>query len=68
MVDYHKPISDLNPFKYIMRPILTYLEPFAIDLWNESVEDYILELDGNVAMHKETHFGGLYQKIVVTKL
>ena len=71
IVDYHKPISNLNPFKYIMRPVLTYLEPFAIDLWNEQVVDYIKDMNErnnwNLKIEKELFFNGLYQKIVVRK-
>merc|ERR1719295_1033797 len=66
IVDYHEPISKMNPFRYIMYPILTKLEPFAIDLWNESVEDYIDDLGLDLNVEKRLYFGGLYQKIVVT--
>lgn len=68
IVDYHRPISKWNPFRYIMYPILTKLEPFAIDLWNESVEDYLADLGMNLDVQKTLFFGGLYQKIVVHKL
>merc|ERR1712129_234870 len=45
IVDYHRPVSKMNPFLYIMRPILTYLEPFAIDLWNEEIGDYVADIN-----------------------
>lgn len=71
IVDYHKPTSQVNPFRYIMYPILTYLEPFAIDLWNEEITDYIRDLSvgqqWNVQMEKTLFFHGLYQKIVLRK-
>eukprot|EP01084_Bolivina_argentea_P140877 247603_1 len=62
IVDYHKPLSNINPFRYIMRPILTYLEPFAIDLWNEQITDYIEHLnekyEWNITMEKTLYFNG----------
>ncbi|MBF0613153.1 MAG: methyltransferase, partial [Magnetococcales bacterium] len=62
-VDYHRP-SWINPFRYIMFPILGLLEPFAMDMWHHEITDW---LDPNVPVgrvEKETYFGGLYQKVV----
>jgi len=65
-VDYHRPVS-INPFRYIMVPILTTLEPFAMDLWNGQIADWIPAGYQQARMQKETCFGGLYQKVVLTK-
>jgi len=65
-VDYHKP-GWKNPFRYLMIPILRTLEPFALDLWRNEIRDW---LPGNLrpaSISKETYFGGLYQKVVMTK-
>ena len=62
-VDYHKPVAT-SPFRYIMVPILRTLEPFALDMWRSNLEDW---LPPNTKAHKETYFGGLYQKVVCTK-
>jgi len=65
-VDYHKPVST-NPFRYIMVPILTTLEPFAMDVWRGEIVDW-LPTDIKVSkVEKQTYFGGLYQKVVVTR-
>lgn len=65
-VDYHRPVA-VNPFRYIMVPILTTLEPFAMDLWRGEITDW-LPADIPVAkIEKQTYFGGLYQKVVVTR-
>lgn len=65
-VDYHRPVA-INPFRYIMVPILTTLEPFAMDLWRGEITDW-LPADMPVAkVEKQTYFGGLYQKVVVTR-
>lgn len=65
-VDYHKPVA-ASPFRYLMVPILTTLEPFAMDLWNGEIVDW-LPSDITVAnVDKQTYFGGLYQKVVITR-
>lgn len=65
-VDYHRP-SWRNPFRYIMFPILKILEPFAMDTWTQEITEW-LPPDINVQeVRKETYFGGLYQKTVVTR-
>jgi ubiquinone/menaquinone biosynthesis C-methylase UbiE len=65
-VDYHKPVA-ANPFRYIMVPILTTLEPFAMDVWRGEIVDW-LPTDIKVSkVEKQTYFGGLYQKVVITR-
>ena len=39
-VDYHRP-RRINPFRYVMMPILAWLEPFAIDLWRREIADWL---------------------------
>ena len=64
-VDYHRP-SALNPFRYVMLPILTTLEPFALDLWRRDIADWLPDsVRGAAKIEKETFFGGLYQKVVI---
>jgi ubiquinone/menaquinone biosynthesis C-methylase UbiE len=66
-VDYHKP-SLINPFRYLMIPILTTLEPFAMDLWRQDIIDWLPDIIRNTAtLEKKTYFGGLYQKVVIKK-
>jgi ubiquinone/menaquinone biosynthesis C-methylase UbiE len=65
-VDYHRP--DLtNPFRYVMVPILTSLEPFAMDLWRKEITEWLPDQGRTLRVEKETFFGGLYQKVVVTR-
>ena len=65
-VDYHKPVAS-SPFRYIMVPILTTLEPFAMDMWNGEIADW-LPSDLTISkLEKQTYFGGLYQKVVITR-
>ncbi len=64
-VDYHRP-AWYNPFRYVMIPILRTLEPFAMDLWQHEIEEWLPAGTTIQASHKSTHFGGLYQKVVLT--
>ncbi|MBF0110175.1 MAG: class I SAM-dependent methyltransferase [Magnetococcales bacterium] len=64
--DYHRP-GPLNPFRYIMTPVLLTLEPFAMDLWQHEIIDWIPEGMTVRSVRKELFFGGLYQKVVITR-
>ncbi len=65
-VDYHKPVAS-SPFRYIMVPILTTLEPFAMDLWNNDITSWLPAGVSFSQIDKHTYFGGLYQKLVITR-
>lgn len=65
-VDYHKPVAS-SPFRYIMVPILTTLEPFAMDLWQHEITEWLPPADSYSRIDKHTYFGGLYQKVVITR-
>lgn len=64
VVDYHRPHA-LNPLRYVMRPVLKWLEPFAMDLWTESVQAYLPAGIRHEEVQMEVYCQGLYQKIVV---
>lgn len=65
LVDYHQP-RRIHPLRYLFRPILNALEPFALDLWNHPIEAWLPAGFTPAALHKETYYGGLYQKVVIT--
>jgi len=65
-VDYHQP-DWRNPFRYVMVPILSSLEPFAMDLWRKEIAGWLPDEACNVQIDKQTYFGGLYQKVVITR-
>jgi ubiquinone/menaquinone biosynthesis C-methylase UbiE len=65
-VDYHRPVWN-NPFRYAMLPILRTLEPFALDMWKHEIRDWVPDEFRPTHMHKETFFGDLYQKVVMTR-
>jgi ubiquinone/menaquinone biosynthesis C-methylase UbiE len=64
MVDYHGPKRS-NPMRYVMKPILTWLEPFAMDLWNKELPAFKPESIKPEQIDSEFYFGGLYQKIIL---
>ncbi len=65
IVDYHLP-TRFHPLRYLFRPVLHMLEPFALDLWNHALETWFPESIRPEQIRKETRFGGLYQKVVIT--
>jgi ubiquinone/menaquinone biosynthesis C-methylase UbiE len=65
-VDYHRP-HWMNPFRYLMMPVLTWLEPFAMDLWRREIASWIPSAVKPFALVKRSFFGGLYQKVVITR-
>lgn len=64
-VDYHQP-HWANPFRYIMIPILKTLEPFALAVWKKEIIDWVPTGMKPKHFDKQTMFGGLYQKVVMT--
>jgi ubiquinone/menaquinone biosynthesis C-methylase UbiE len=64
-VDYHGP-KRRNPFRYVMKPVLTWLEPFAMDLWRRPLPAFMPKSVRAEQLTSETYFGGLYQKVVLT--
>jgi ubiquinone/menaquinone biosynthesis C-methylase UbiE len=65
IVDYARP-RWWHPLRYLWRPLLARLEPFALDLWREEIADW-LPRDAAVRSRKRLFFGGLYQKVVITR-
>jgi ubiquinone/menaquinone biosynthesis C-methylase UbiE len=63
-VDYHGPRRS-NPMRYVMKPILTWLEPFAMDLWREELPAFMPASIRAEQIRSEFYFGGLYQKVVL---
>jgi ubiquinone/menaquinone biosynthesis C-methylase UbiE len=63
-VDYHGPKRS-NPMRYVMKPILSTLEPYAMDLWREELPAYFPEHIEPKQVSSNFYFGGLYQKIVI---
>lgn len=65
-VDYHKP-HWAHPLKLVTSLIFDTLEPYAKGLWRHEIRSFA-DNDEGFAWRKETYFGGLYQKVVATRL
>lgn len=63
-VDYHGP-RRFNPMRYIMKPILATLEPYAMDLWREELPVFMPAEIKPEQISSCFYFGGLYQKVVL---
>jgi len=65
IVDYAMP-RWWHPLRYLWRPLLARLEPFALDLWWQEITDWLPAGMMQVQTRKQSFFGGLYQKIVLS--
>jgi ubiquinone/menaquinone biosynthesis C-methylase UbiE len=65
IVDYARP-HWWHPLRYLWRPVLASLEPFALDLWHADLREWLPPACAKAA-RTYTFFGGLYQMIVVTR-
>lgn len=65
-VDYHKP-RWWHPLKLITSIVFDTLEPFAKRLWRSEIREFAAEPE-QFSWRKETIFGGLFQKVVATRL
>ena len=63
-VDYHGPRKS-HPMRYVMKPILSWLEPFAMDLWRDPLSEFMPESVSADQLESDFYFGGLYQKITL---
>jgi len=66
IVDYALP-SWWQPLRYLWRPLLACLEPFALDLWRQEIADWLPAGPSRDRLVKQSFFGGLYQKVVVSR-
>ena len=66
IVDYHRP-ARFHPLRPLMRQVFRHLEPYAMDLWGHEVEAFLPAGMAPPAIEKKTYFGGLYQKLVLTR-
>lgn len=65
IVDYAAP-RWWHPLRYLWGPVLICLEPFALDLWRKEIACWFPP-GYALPTRKESFFGGLYQKVVITR-
>lgn len=66
VVDYHRP-AWWHPLRYLFAPVLRWLEPFAMDLWNHDVRSWMPPEAAQSVREKRFYFGGLYQLLLLTR-
>lgn len=66
IVDYHRA-HRLHPLRPLMKQVFKHLEPYAMDLWNNEVMDFVPAAQHPRSIEKRTWFGGLYQMLVLRK-
>ena len=66
IVDYHRP-RPWHPLRLLMTGVFRKLEPYAMDLWQNEIEAFMPEAVRPAAIEKLTYYGGLYQKLVLTR-
>jgi ubiquinone/menaquinone biosynthesis C-methylase UbiE len=66
IVDYALP-AWWNPIRYVWGPLLAAVEPFALDLWRRPITDWLPVRPPPERFRREELFGGLYQKLVITR-
>ena len=66
IVDYHRP-ARFHPLRPLMHQVFKHLEPYAFDLWAHDVAHFMPAGSQPAAFDKQTFFGGLYQKLVLTR-
>jgi ubiquinone/menaquinone biosynthesis C-methylase UbiE len=64
IVDYHLPQA-MHPLRYLFRPVLHLLEPFALDLWRHEISAWLPPHIDAEQIDKQTYYGGLYQRLVI---
>jgi ubiquinone/menaquinone biosynthesis C-methylase UbiE len=66
IVDYHRPHA-LHPLRPLMRQVFRHLEPYAMDLWQHELLDFLPGELQPAAVRHRTWFGGLYQQLVLVR-
>jgi ubiquinone/menaquinone biosynthesis C-methylase UbiE len=66
IVDYHRPVR-WHPLRLLMTGVFRQLEPYAMDLWENDVEAFLPADPRPASITKQTYYGGLYQKLVLTR-
>lgn len=66
IVDYHRPARS-NPLFWPMKAVLSTLEPYALDLWERELAEWLPESASLFKTDKFMSFGGLYQLVTIAK-
>ena len=62
IVEYARP-ARWNPMRYLFAPILSVLEPFALEVWMHDIREFLPTGARIGGFERRTFFGGLYQLV-----
>nr|WP_246664568.1 rhodoquinone biosynthesis methyltransferase RquA [Rhodoblastus acidophilus] len=62
IVEYARP-ARWNPMRYLFAPILSVLEPFALEVWMHDLREFMPAGAKIANFERRTFFGGLYQLV-----
>ncbi len=66
IIDYARP-RWWNPMRYLFRPLLHSLEPFALELWRSEIATWLPHPWATLQLSRRSFFGGLYQQITLER-
>ena len=66
IIDYHRPVR-FHPLRPLMSQVFRHLEPYAFDIWDHEIAHFIPSAIKPATILKQSFFGGLYQKLVLTR-
>jgi ubiquinone/menaquinone biosynthesis C-methylase UbiE len=66
IIDYHRPVK-WHPLRMLMTGVFRKLEPYAMDLWEHELEEFLPRRMRPGSLGKQTYYGGLYQKLVLVR-
>lgn len=64
-IDYAQP-NYWHPLRYVVRMFNRLYQPFAEKLWDRSIDSFVSD-NLDYVWRRSRYFGGMYQKVVVTK-
>jgi ubiquinone/menaquinone biosynthesis C-methylase UbiE len=66
IIDYARP-RWWNPVRYVLRPLLHSLEPFALELWRSEIATWLPQPRTSRELSRRSFFGGLYQQVTLER-
>jgi SAM-dependent methyltransferase len=66
-VDYHRP-NRWHPLKPLMKLVFTWLEPFALAMWSQEIEQLAGPGAAAFRWSKRTRFNGMYQVVIAERV
>lgn len=66
IIDYHRP-ARWHPLRPLLRLVFSRLEPYAMDLWDHQIAEFMPSASRPESITKQVYFGGVYQKLLLIR-